>query len=86
MPKEKIEGEHLGKHRVKKFLTKWTQEGQRGENFSEYLKVDRIIDEGETVDPVTNEPHIFYLVKWNGLFYDAATWESEEDVQKVTSK
>jgi hypothetical protein len=73
----------LGKHRVKKFLTKWNQEGQRGEDYAEYLKVDRIIDEGELVDPVTGEPSIYYLVKWNGQFYDASTWESEEDVQKV---
>ena len=73
----------MGKHRVKKFLTKWNQEGQRGEDYAEYLKVDRIIDEGELVDPVTGEPSIYYLVKWNGQFYDASTWESEEDVQKV---
>jgi hypothetical protein len=86
VPQSKIEGEHLGKHRVKKFLTKWHQDGQRGEDFSEYLKVDRIIDEGELADPVTGEPSIFYLVKWNGLFYDASTWESEEDVQKVLIK
>lgn len=80
MPKEKIEGEHLGKHRVKKFLTKWNQEGQRGEDYSEYLKVDRVIDEGELADPMTGEPSIFYLVKWSGLFYDNCTWESEDDV------
>lgn len=86
VPKEKIEAEHLGKHRVKKFLTKWNQEGQRGEDFSEYLKVDRVIDEGELVDPVTGEPSIYYLVKWNGQFYDASTWESEEEIQKVYIK
>lgn len=45
--------------------------------------MDRIIDEGELVDPVTGEPSIYYLVKWSGQFYDASTWESEEDVQKV---
>jgi hypothetical protein len=73
----------LGKHRVKKFLTKWYQDGQKGEDFSEYLKVDRIIDEGELRDAVTGEPKLYYLVKWKGLFYDASTWESEEDVQKV---
>lgn len=85
LPKEKIEAEHLGKHRVKKFLTKWNLDGQKGEDYSEYLKVDRIIDEGELADPITGEPSIFYLVKWNGLFYDASTWESEEDVQKVSN-
>ncbi|OAD00786.1 hypothetical protein MUCCIDRAFT_10946, partial [Mucor lusitanicus CBS 277.49] len=35
------------------------------------------------VDPVTGEPSIYYLVKWNGQFYDACTWESEEDVQQM---
>lgn len=84
VPKEKIESEHLGKHRVKKFLAKWNADGHKGEDYSEYLKVDRIIDEGELADPVTGEPSIFYLVKWNGLFYDASTWESEEDVQRVS--
>ncbi|KAI9244805.1 SNF2 family N-terminal domain-containing protein [Sporodiniella umbellata] len=83
VPQETIEGEHLGKHRVKKFLTKWYQEGQKGEDFSEYLKVDRVIDEGELRDAVTGEPKLYYLVKWKGLFYDASTWESEQDVQKM---
>lgn len=64
-------------------MAKWTQEGQKGEDYSEYLKVDRIVDEGELGDPITGEARIFYLVKWSGLFYDASTWESEEDVQKV---
>lgn len=64
-------------------MTKWNQEGQRGEDYSEYLKIDRIIDEGELGDPVTGESSIFYLIKWNGQFYDASTWESEEDVRNV---
>ncbi|CAO3638143.1 unnamed protein product [Cunninghamella blakesleeana] len=80
---EKIEGEHLGKHRVKKFLQKWYQDGQVGEDFTEYLKVDRIIDEGELMDPNTGENRIYYLVKWNGLFYDASTWESETDMLNI---
>lgn len=100
-----MEGEHLGKHRVKKFLQKWHQDGQVGEDFSEYLKVkaarssepswdvltyslpqvDRIIDEGELADPITGQSKIYYLVKWNGLFYDASTWESEDQMQSVSS-
>ncbi|KAI9305451.1 P-loop containing nucleoside triphosphate hydrolase protein [Cunninghamella echinulata] len=80
---EQVEGEHLGKHRVKKFLQKWYQDGQVGEDFSEYLKVDRIIDEGELMDPMIGENRIYYLVKWNGLFYDASTWESETDMQNI---
>lgn len=39
VPLEQIEGEHLGKHRVKKFLKKWHEDGQRGEDFRDYLKV-----------------------------------------------
>ncbi|KAI8096416.1 SNF2 family N-terminal domain-containing protein [Halteromyces radiatus] len=80
---DQVEGEHLGKHRVKKFLQKWHQDGQVGEDFTEYLKVDRIIDEGELMDPITGENKIYYLVKWNGLLYDASTWESEADMQNI---
>ncbi|KAI9278311.1 SNF2 family N-terminal domain-containing protein [Phascolomyces articulosus] len=83
VPLERIQGEHLGKHRVKKFLQKWNQDGQRGEDFRDHLKVDRVIDEGELQDPTTGENKIFFLVKWNGLFYDASTWESEEDLRKI---
>ncbi|ORZ15904.1 P-loop containing nucleoside triphosphate hydrolase protein [Absidia repens] len=80
---DQIESEHLGKHRVKKFLQKWHQDGQVGEDFTEYLKLDRIIDEGELADPITGDIKIYYLVKWNGLLYDASTWESEVDIQAI---
>ncbi|KAI8331392.1 P-loop containing nucleoside triphosphate hydrolase protein [Chlamydoabsidia padenii] len=82
-PLDQVEGEHLGKHRVKKFLQKWHQDGQVGEDFSEYLKVDRIIDEGELADPITGQSKIYYLVKWNGLLYDSSTWESEDEMQTI---
>ncbi|KAI7898024.1 SNF2 family N-terminal domain-containing protein [Cokeromyces recurvatus] len=85
LSKERVEAEHLGKHRIKKFLTKWNQDGQRGEDYSEYLKIDRIIDEGDLMDPLTGKTILYYLVKWNGLFYDASTWESEEDVKEMDS-
>ncbi|KAI8147251.1 SNF2 family N-terminal domain-containing protein [Fennellomyces sp. T-0311] len=83
VPMEQIEGEHLGKHRVKKFLQKWNQDGQRGEDFRDYLRPDRVIDEGELQDPVTGENKVYFLVKWNGLFYDASTWETEDDLRKI---
>lgn len=73
----------MGKHRVKKFLRKWEEDGQRGEDFREYLKLDRIIDEGEIEDPDTGEVKIYYLCKWNASFYDSCTWEKEEDAEKV---
>ncbi|RCH81139.1 Chromodomain-helicase-DNA-binding protein, partial [Rhizopus stolonifer] len=85
VPLEQIEAEHLGKHRVKKFMQKYYQDGNRGEDFKEHLKIDRVIDDGELEDPTTGESKIYYLVKWNGLFYDNATWETEEDVRKVDS-
>ncbi|KAG0788881.1 hypothetical protein G6F16_006870 [Rhizopus arrhizus] len=83
VPLENIENEHLGKHRVKKFMQKYHEEGGKGEDFQEYIKIDRVIDDGELEDPVTGENKIYYLVKWNGLFYDLATWETEEDVRRV---
>jgi hypothetical protein len=45
--------------------------------------MDRIIDDGELEDPNTGEAKVYYLVKWYGLFYDQATWETEEDVRRV---
>lgn len=51
-----------------------------------YRQVDRVIDEGELQDPTTGENRIYFLVKWNGLFYDASTWESEDDLREVIKK
>ncbi|KAL0088183.1 P-loop containing nucleoside triphosphate hydrolase protein [Phycomyces blakesleeanus] len=83
VPLDQIEAEHLGKHRVKKFLQKWYQDGEKGEDFREHLKLDRIIDEGELTDPVSGENKIFYLAKWNGLYYDQCTWETDADVERI---
>ncbi|KAI8968258.1 SNF2 family N-terminal domain-containing protein [Mycotypha africana] len=85
IPKGDFEKQHLGKYRVQKFISKWNANNQRGEDFSEYLKIDRVIDEGELYDPVTDKTIIYYLIKWNGLFYDASTWEHEDDVQKMNA-
>ncbi|ORZ14695.1 SNF2 family N-terminal domain-domain-containing protein [Absidia repens] len=83
VPIEQIEAEHLGKHRVKKFLKKWEEDGEKGEDFRENLKLDRVVDEGELEDPETGELKIFYLCKWNAQFYDHCTWEKEDDVEKI---
>ncbi|KAI8331840.1 SNF2 family N-terminal domain-containing protein [Chlamydoabsidia padenii] len=83
VPIQQIQNEHLGKHRVKKFLKKWEEDGEKGEDFREQLKLDRIVDEGELEDPDTGELKIFYLCKWNAQFYDQCTWEKEEDVEKM---
>jgi hypothetical protein len=45
--------------------------------------MDRVIDDGELEDPATGESRIYYLVKWNAMFYDQATWETEENVRRV---
>ncbi|CAO0794785.1 unnamed protein product [Mucor circinelloides] len=47
--------------------------------------MDRVIDDGELEDPDTGESKVYYLVKWNGMFYDSSTWETEEDVRKTNS-
>ncbi len=39
VPLKQIESEHLGKHRVKKFLQKYHHDGNKGEDFKVYLKV-----------------------------------------------
>lgn len=49
-----------------------------------YTQVDRVIDEGELTDPLTDENKIYFLVKWNGLFYDSSTWETEDDLRQVS--
>jgi hypothetical protein len=41
VPLTQIQNEHLGKHRVKKFLQKYHQDGDKGEDFQEYLKVKK---------------------------------------------
>ncbi|KAI8088403.1 hypothetical protein BDF21DRAFT_413129 [Thamnidium elegans] len=85
VPLKQIESEHLGKHRVKKFLQKYHAEGEKGEDFKDFLKMDRVIDDGELEDPQTGESRVYYLVKWNNSFYDASTWETEEDVRRCDS-
>jgi hypothetical protein len=51
LPIAKVESAHLGKHRVKKFMSKWHAEGEKGEDYSEYLKVcdNRILGDVEKV-------------------------------------
>ncbi|KAJ3218851.1 choline dehydrogenase 7 [Dinochytrium kinnereticum] len=51
--------------------------GPQKRNQAEFLKVDRIIDEGESED------RIFYLVKWCQQTYDLCTWEPKELIEKI---
>jgi hypothetical protein len=39
LPISNVESAHLGKHRVKKFLSKYHAEGEKGDDYQEYLKV-----------------------------------------------
>ncbi|KAJ1973907.1 hypothetical protein H4R35_003873, partial [Dimargaris xerosporica] len=81
-----IESEHLGKHRVKKFLaqlqaltTQWSDEPFN----PSYTQVDRVIDEGELFDPATETNEVFVLVKWCAQPYDDATWEKIDIVREM---
>ncbi|KAK2861058.1 hypothetical protein Q7C36_005224 [Tachysurus vachellii] len=49
---------------------------------SDYIEVDRILDESHSVDKENGEPVVYYLVKWCSLPYEDATWELKEDVDE----
>ncbi|ORZ10799.1 SNF2 family N-terminal domain-domain-containing protein [Absidia repens] len=83
VPLEQIEGEYLGKYRVHNFLKKWKENGGKGVDFREHLKLHRVVDEGELVDSATGEVKIYYLCKWNAQLYDGCTWESEDDAERI---
>ncbi|KAK9764864.1 hypothetical protein K7432_007289 [Basidiobolus ranarum] len=84
--RERVEQEHLGKNRIKRFLDKQNWDTQWGEDQAfnpTFLKIDRIIDEGELSLENANEESIYFLVKWCGTPYDQSTWEKKEDVLKI---
>ncbi|ORX99732.1 hypothetical protein K493DRAFT_257065 [Basidiobolus meristosporus CBS 931.73] len=86
VPRERVEQEHLGKNRIKRFLDKQGWDTQWGEDQAfnpSFLKIDRIIDEGELSMENTDEESIYFLVKWCGSPYDQSTWEKKEDVMKM---
>jgi hypothetical protein len=75
-----IEADKSQRARVRKFLSKplWDLHYSEDEPFNpSYLKVDRVIDDGEL------DNSLFLLVKWSSLPYDEATWESFEFINSV---
>ncbi|ORX92777.1 hypothetical protein K493DRAFT_263097 [Basidiobolus meristosporus CBS 931.73] len=86
VPRERVEQEHLGKTRIKRFLDKQSWDTQWGDDHAfnpAFLKIDRIIDEGEIAVEETDEESVYFLVKWCGTPYDQSTWEKKEDVLKI---
>ncbi|OAQ34532.1 hypothetical protein K457DRAFT_773262 [Linnemannia elongata AG-77] len=47
-----------------------------------FVKIDRIIDEGELATP-NGEVQIFFLVKWCNTPYDGSTWELRDEILKI---
>ncbi|KAF9093377.1 choline dehydrogenase 7 [Mortierella sp. AD031] len=83
VPRKRIEeGEHLGKNRVKKFMEKNGQHMDYEYFNPSFVKIDRIIDEGELATP-NGEVQIFFLVKWCNTPYDGSTWEQRDDILKI---
>ncbi|RKP00448.1 hypothetical protein CXG81DRAFT_13223, partial [Caulochytrium protostelioides] len=69
-----------GRQRVRRFLEKplWELHFSEDEIFNpNYLRIDRVIDEGEA------HGIVYYLIKWRGQTYDAATWETSDIVQEL---
>ncbi|KAI8854416.1 SNF2 family N-terminal domain-containing protein [Chytridium lagenaria] len=80
VPRSVVEANRHGKMRLQRFLSKqpWEYQYNDDEPFNPlFVKVDRIIDEGE------NEDGIFYLVKWGQQTYDLCTWEPRELIERV---
>ncbi|KAJ3064727.1 hypothetical protein HK102_008120, partial [Quaeritorhiza haematococci] len=71
----------MGKMRVKKFMEKGVFENQQwgdDEPFNpNFVKIDRVIDEGEL------HGEVYFLVKWCSQTYDLCTWESQKVVEEL---
>ncbi|CAH1779419.1 unnamed protein product [Owenia fusiformis] len=50
---------------------------------SDYIEVDRVLEESITEDPSTGEQLTYYLVKWCSLPYEDSTWELAIDVDNI---
>ncbi|ORZ34456.1 SNF2 family N-terminal domain-domain-containing protein, partial [Catenaria anguillulae PL171] len=96
VPASTIEASANGGQRIRRFLEK-AQSGDNGggaaaaaawgdEAFNPaYLNMDRILDEGEVAGSGGASSQVYFLVKWENLAYDQATWESKEDCEEWDS-
>lgn len=74
VPQVIIERAKLGKQRLQRFLAKNPECDPDSPFEIEYLEIDRVLDSEE------RDGTIHYFVKWQGLPYSEATWESSEEV------
>uniref|UniRef100_A0A8C8EWE4 DNA helicase n=1 Tax=Oncorhynchus tshawytscha TaxID=74940 RepID=A0A8C8EWE4_ONCTS len=83
---EQLERDKRIHQKLKRFKIKHAQMRlllQEEEPFNpDYVEVDRILDESNSVDKDNGEPVVYYLVKWCSLPYEDATWELREDVDE----
>ncbi|KAJ3261825.1 choline dehydrogenase 7 [Boothiomyces macroporosus] len=80
IPVAELEKDKNQRVRVRRFLEKpsWETQWSEDEPFNpSYVKIDRIIDDGD-LDGV-----LHYLVKWAALPYDCSTWEEADLVEKL---
>ncbi|KAJ1656324.1 hypothetical protein IWQ61_004080 [Dispira simplex] len=87
--REAIEGQFLGKHRLKKFMAqqKNTANVWSDEPFNpSYLQVDRVIDEGELSNPDTGNMEVHVLVRWCNQPYDESTWEAIDRIRELDAE
>ncbi|KAI9223141.1 hypothetical protein BC828DRAFT_396216, partial [Blastocladiella britannica] len=92
VPASVITASSHGLQRIRRFLNKRDNGGDRDtaasvawgdEGFNpSYLRLDRILDEGEVASHAGAETDVYYLVKWDNLPYDQATWERREDCEE----
>ncbi|KAL7751398.1 hypothetical protein RI367_003258 [Sorochytrium milnesiophthora] len=81
-----VEQQQNGAQRIQRYYNKIHENtsswGEEGFNPA-YLRIDRIIDEGEVNDAATDTVHVYYLVKWENQPYDCASWEPKETCDEI---
>jgi len=80
VPQETIERQKMGRQRLQRFLKKPHPLDPDEPYPSDYVLVDRIIAKEIRTDETKQKKETYYLVKWQGLQYNEATWEHEKDV------